>query len=501
LALRCLDALRRLWLIFTKLISLITPIFAPLGAFFLRFVFLPLYRVFFFTRLRLEKALASTRGFIFLIFTNRYTLHVIVVIVAVPAIVSQLQTKSATADVGQRSILYAIVTNGQESLVQDSEPLVQAPTQDHYLADSLQSVPSIDYDYEAVADGQTTDHGLDGSIAFQPKTDFPDTTAPTSTTPTDTVATEPTEPTPEPSKPRETVTEYRVKSGDTVATIARRFHVTVATVLWANDLTKQASIKPGDTLRIPSETGVLHVVKKNETLAKIAQLYTVSATDIADTNHVSVGASLRIGRELLIPGASPLDSSTPVAVKPASPPPTPTSPAPKPTKPDATRIAVRPDIPIARISNKAFDIYQELTGEPDDTRNVPPDKDPTTVKSTTKLLWPTQQHVINQYYGWQHTGVDLDGDYTDPIYAADDGIVEKAGWNSGGYGLQIIIDHGNGIKTRYAHSSKLLVKEGDTVKRGQVIAMVGTTGRSTGTHLHFEVYEDGKRKNPLAYIK
>jgi murein DD-endopeptidase MepM/ murein hydrolase activator NlpD len=119
----------------------------------------------------------------------------------------------------------------------------------------------------------------------------------------------------------------------------------------------------------------------------------------------------------------------------------------------------------------------------------------------TKLLWPTTQHSITQYYGWNHTGVDLDGDYVDAIYASADGVVETAGWNSGGYGLMIFIDHQNGMKTRYAHASKMFVKAGDRVKKGQVIAMVGTTGRSTGTHLHYEVYLNGKRQNPLKYIK
>ncbi len=119
----------------------------------------------------------------------------------------------------------------------------------------------------------------------------------------------------------------------------------------------------------------------------------------------------------------------------------------------------------------------------------------------TRLLWPTSGHVVTQYYGWKHTGIDIDGDYSSPLYAAADGVVETAGWNSGGYGLQIIVDHPNGMKTRYAHSSKLFVKVGDSVKKGQVIAMMGTTGRSTGTHLHFEVYTNNKRANPLSYIR
>lgn len=97
--------------------------------------------------------------------------------------------------------------------------------------------------------------------------------------------------------------------------------------------------------------------------------------------------------------------------------------------------------------------------------------------------------------------MDIDGDLTSPLYAAADGVVEKAGWNSGGYGLQVLINHPNGMKTRYAHASKLFVKAGDEVKRGEVIAMMGSTGRSTGSHLHFEVYVNGRRQNPLTYIR
>jgi murein DD-endopeptidase MepM/ murein hydrolase activator NlpD len=130
----------------------------------------------------------------------------------------------------------------------------------------------------------------------------------------------------------------------------------------------------------------------------------------------------------------------------------------------------------------------------------PADLDPKKLP-TAKLLWPTSGHVITQYYGWKHTGVDIDGDYSSPLYAAADGTVQKAGWNSGGYGLMILIDHPNGMTTRYGHASKLFVKAGDSVKKGQVIAMMGTTGRSTGTHLHFEVYVNGKRTNPLAYTQ
>ena len=117
------------------------------------------------------------------------------------------------------------------------------------------------------------------------------------------------------------------------------------------------------------------------------------------------------------------------------------------------------------------------------------------------LLWPTPGHVITQYYGWRHTGLDVDGTLASPLYASESGTVTIAGWHSGGYGLQVMIKHDNGMVTRYAHASKLFVKVGDRVTRGQTIAMMGSTGRSTGSHLHYEVYVNGRRQNPLSYIR
>ena len=96
--------------------------------------------------------------------------------------------------------------------------------------------------------------------------------------------------------------------------------------------------------------------------------------------------------------------------------------------------------------------------------------------------------------------MDIDGDYTTRSYAAADGVVVFSGWK-GGYGLAIEIDHGNGYLTRYGHHSKNFVKVGDVVIAGQAIAQTGTTGRSTGTHLHFEVVRNGTFLNPLNFIR
>ena len=100
-----------------------------------------------------------------------------------------------------------------------------------------------------------------------------------------------------------------------------------------------------------------------------------------------------------------------------------------------------------------------------------------------------------------HAGIDLAGPNGTPIYATADGIVREAGWNSGGYGRLIKIDHGRGIETRYAHLSAMTVAAGQKVTRGQLIGRMGSTGRSTGSHLHYEVRIDGRAVNPIPFMK
>ena len=100
-----------------------------------------------------------------------------------------------------------------------------------------------------------------------------------------------------------------------------------------------------------------------------------------------------------------------------------------------------------------------------------------------------------------HAGIDLAGPMGTPIYATADGTVGRAEWNSGGYGNLVEIDHGHGIQTRYGHLSRYIVSAGERVKRGQLIAYMGSTGRSTGSHLHYEVRLDGKAVNPIPFLQ
>ena len=125
--------------------------------------------------------------------------------------------------------------------------------------------------------------------------------------------------------------------------------------------------------------------------------------------------------------------------------------------------------------------------------------------SSYGFIWPLNKNVRGQFIvsywgdGRGHKGIDICSPYGTSIYAANGGTVEYASWNND-YGYNVIINHGNGLKTRYAHASKLLVKKGETVTQGQTIALVGSTGQSTGNHLHFEVILNGTRVNPMPYL-
>lgn len=120
-------------------------------------------------------------------------------------------------------------------------------------------------------------------------------------------------------------------------------------------------------------------------------------------------------------------------------------------------------------------------------------------------IWPTTG-VVTSPYGLRwggtdfHPGIDIANDMGTPIVATADGVVEYAGWNSGGYGNMVDINHGNGIMTRYGHASQVVVSVGQQVKRGQLIAYMGSTGFSTGPHVHYEVHVSGQRVNPISYL-
>ena len=259
-------------------------------------------------------------------------------------------------------------------------------------------------------------------------------------------------------KTRKSTIEYTVLPGDSISTIAADFDISVNTILWENSLTAYSLIRPGDKLSILPSTGVTHKIAKGETLGAISSKYDVEADDILKANGLLANAQISSGQELFIPGGKKYYVAPPASVKPAT-------------------IAYNP-----------IAVIKDLISP--DEKTAP----------TNKMFWPAKG-IITQYFTWKHHGLDIANKQGTPIYAADAGTVIYSAWSTAGYGNMIEIDHGGGKHTRYGHFYQLFVKKGDVVKRGQIIGAMGTTGRSTGPHLHLEVRIDNKTHNPLGYIK
>ncbi|EKD47393.1 MAG: peptidase M23 [uncultured bacterium] len=256
---------------------------------------------------------------------------------------------------------------------------------------------------------------------------------------------------------RSQVETYTIQSGDSLSSIASGYDLSINTLLWANNLSVSSVLRPGNTLTILPVDGVKHTVKSGDTIGGISRTYDVDQVTILSYNGLDNSDVLSIGDELLIPGGA-----------------------------------------VQATTRSTSSAISQLFATPT-TSAVP-----TSVSSTTPgagyMVWPTDLRVITQYYGWKHTGLDVDCYYDNYNYAADAGYVTYSGWN-GGYGYAVDIDHGNGIVTRYGHNAALYVSAGQYVSAGEAIGLCGTTGRSTGTHLHFEVIVNGVKKNPLEYIR
>lgn len=257
-------------------------------------------------------------------------------------------------------------------------------------------------------------------------------------------------------KPRSEVIEYDVKQGDTLSAVANNFGISVETIKWANDLDDVHSIKPGQKLKILPVSGVTHKVVSGDTLESVAKKYSASAQAILDFpfNDVPDDMSLKVGQLLVVPDGTP--------------------PAKAPT------IRVKP-------------VPQYLSQGPSSpTFNAP---------GGGNFIWPTRG-ILTQYFAWYHPGLDIADRSAPGIAASDGGRVAVSGWpDNYGFGNRVVIDHGNGYTTTYAHLSNIYVTQGQTVSRGQVIGQMGSTGRSTGTHLHLEIRYKGIAVNPLAILK
>lgn len=255
-------------------------------------------------------------------------------------------------------------------------------------------------------------------------------------------------------KPRDKVEDYEVQSGDTLSSVAKKFGISQDTIKWANNLDNVNQIKPGQTLKILPVSGIAHTVKSGDTVESVAKKYQTEAQGIVDFpfNDVPDDFKLVAGQVLIVPDGVKEDA---VPSK----------------RPQPQYLAQGPSSP---------------------TFNAP---------GGARFVWPTSGGVT-QYFSWYHHGIDVANRAAPGIAASDGGVVEVAGWpDNYGYGNRIMVNHGNGYKSMYAHLSNIYVSIGQTVSRGQIIGQMGSTGRSTGIHLHFEVYYGGVSVNPLAILK
>lgn len=415
------------------------PLYA-LGRLGFRFVFVPLYAAGYALKRALRRLGNPAKNRVMFVMANRYVVHVLIILIATATSAVSLYAREVRAEnLGEQSILYKLVRGEEAELTEETAESATTHIVSYFDPPAVEAQPDVDDISPEVAADLAT---IGDAAMVQPNiTDI-------DATPTGTRA-----------KPE----TYVVVEGDTLSGIAKKFGVSINTILWENKLTPRDFLKLGQSLVILQTSGLTHTVAKGDTLGRIALRYGVTEEDVIAANSLASADDLRVGEKLVVPGGEP---PTPIA----------------PARPRPTLATVR----------------QILTV---DRGGTPPAN--AAVTGSGRMVWPTSWRVITQYYGWRHTGIDIDGDYASPIYAAEAGVVTHSGWGrtKGGYGIYVDIDHGGGIKTRYGHASKLFVGVGDQVTKGQTIAMVGTTGRSTGTHLHFEVMVNGKFTNPLQWIR
>jgi murein DD-endopeptidase MepM/ murein hydrolase activator NlpD len=251
-----------------------------------------------------------------------------------------------------------------------------------------------------------------------------------------------------PERPRIEIITHTVQTGDTLYDIAEKYGISAETVMWANNM----ELNP-DLLRLDQElvilpvSGVYHTVQAGDTLETIAKKYKTDVASILNFELNGLNAKnpqLVTGQKLVVPGGS---------------------------KPPVVRQVQVYSGPIPANAKKG----------------------------TGRFVWPTSGSITTPFKPL-HQAIDI-GSWTGaPVKASDSGYIVIAGWSNVGYGYYLVIDHGNGFQTLYAHLSRYFVAAGDSVAQGTIIGLVGSTGNSTGPHLHFELIQNGIRRNPFGFL-
>lgn len=270
-----------------------------------------------------------------------------------------------------------------------------------------------------------------------------------------------------PNRPRAEVIQYTVAEGDSVFGMAKKFGIKPETLLWANEKTLNDNpdmVSPGITLDIPPVDGIYYQWKKGDTIESVAKEYKATPEDILDY------------------AGNKIDLSNPVI-------------------PEGTYIMVRngqrefkqwviPTIPRGA-SGVVSSIYG--VGACDTSAGG--------AGGSGSFSWPAANHYLSGNDYWSgHLGIDIAAGEGMGVFAADSGLVVYAGWSDGGYGNMVMIDHNDGYQTVYAHLETYYVSCGQSVGKGQAIGAAGTTGNSTGPHLHFEVRYMGGFVSPWTVL-
>ena len=367
-----------------------------------------------------------------ILFNNRYLIHLIIILIALGVATSNLLAYEDREDYGQNFLINRIAGVTEDSITEDTAvadyKIYSYLGANSQLQNELFTETSKE---ESNGNEPSVNLSADQLALIKPEI-ISDSNA-------------------EPGE--RGIIKYTVADGDSLYNLANRFNISLNTILWANNLSLNSYLKPGQILIIPPVSGVLHKIVRGDTISKIAVKYGAEEEKIKQANGWDNDSVLVIGETIIVPGGKIIYTPKP-------------APRVATSQPTATNEPlIAPDV-----------------GE--------------------KMYWPNDCRRITQYFrGWLHTGVDIACSWGTPIRAADSGRVTRVQYGRTGYGYNIIIDHGNGIQTLYGHLSEINVVVGQYVAKGEIIAKEGSTGRSTGPHLHFEVIIGGVKVNPLNYVR